>query len=293
LNGEGLEEAIVTLDTCEIEQFAQYDGVCELCQTPFYGILDESKCIIPPGNACSLLKRVPLEQRKTGEFTFFNFGYTAYEARQQIVRSGLYTRDQLKGVYPFNQHELEVNDRSFMNVRPRRCECDFGSPNLNDYEAELLRQFGEEPDTLTGVDEDFILGRPVRTGFRLRSKEALRRRRNRAHKKAPVLAEFFLPVREVLPTPHPAVKPGCLTLVLPEPIKLLFRKVECVLPMREVKKQFKPSCSFVKAEALNRRVNLQNPPPREAPKKYKYFFRKRAFWRPSVHHPVGVARDTD
>lgn len=286
---EQLKKAVVMLDVVEIEQCAQYEDFCPTCNTPYYGILDEAKVTLPLYNVGKYLLKdidvLDVELRKYPEGYRAEFEYSVYEIRMNIARSGLFTREQLRDLR-MNEHELEVNEKSFYNIRPKRCDCDFGEATLTDYELGLLR-YATDPDIITDVEKDFILGKPVRTGFRLRSKEAIRRRRrNWALKKAPTLVPFFEPVREVIPTPHPEVIKFLpeLGVVNDTPITLSFKTNLCLRPKNRVIRASNPKRHGTKAMYISKRCLSSVPPKGTTDKKYCYFFRKMACWRPSAHH---------
>jgi hypothetical protein len=286
---EQLKKAVVMLDVVEIEQCAQYTGLCPVCNTPYYGILDEAKVTLPLYNVGKYLLRdidvLDVEVRKYPDGYRAEFEYSVYEIRMNIARSGLFTREQLRDLR-MTEHELEVNERSFYNIRPKRCDCDFGEATLTDYETSLLR-YATDPDVITDVEKDFILGKPVRTGFRLRSKEAIRlRRRKWALKQAPTLVPFFEPVREVIPTPHPEVIKflPVLGVVNEAPIKLSFKTDLCLRPKNRIIRAAHPKFGGKKASFISKK-SLSSSPPKGSNKKYCYFFRKMACWRPSAHHP--------
>jgi hypothetical protein len=164
------------LDGLEIEQFAQYDGTCSMCGEPFYGILDESRLTFPMGNLRSVREctyYIPTTGQRVRGLR------NVYEVRQEVVRSGVFSRTQLRGAL-FTQHELGVNDRAFLSIRPRRCGCDFGPwQDLDADSRSALLACGYVPPE-TEVETAFVGGSPVRTGFRLRSREAIARRRSRS-----------------------------------------------------------------------------------------------------------------
>jgi len=176
-----LSSFLTRLDGFELEQFQSYDSTCGVCGEPHYGILDESLLTLPiQGIANFFRRRKGFDPDKTvryGPGLAFSFGYNAYEVRMNIVRSGMFTREQLSGML-FNQHELEVNDYSFKKIRPPRCGCMFGGDS--DQETLALLQ-SEGVPIMTQVEADRLIGNdPVRTGFRRRSPEARKRRSSRS-----------------------------------------------------------------------------------------------------------------
>lgn len=280
-------DTIRILDSLDIEQFAQYDGICDICGTPFYGILDESKLIFVPGY---LEKKVTpsFSYRRVGSDNHYevDFEFNKYETRQLIVRSGLFSREQLSGLSLFTQHELEVNDKSFLHVRPKRCDCCFGSPELDDLELGILAEFSDSVDALRlrDADLDFISGRPVRTGFRRRSAEAIRRRRKRGTVKDRIVSDFFESVtREVIPIQVPLSRGTYLGTVNPVPITLVFKTNLCLLSKPAGPKR--TDYRINKVASLNRRNLFSSLSLREVNfKKYSYFLRKRGRFSISTHH---------
>jgi len=284
-----LFDTIRYLDTLEPEQFAQHDGICPVCNTPFYGILDESKLIFVPGY---------LEKKVTPSYAFkkedehgplmVDFGFNLYETKQLIVRSGLFSREQLSGTSLFNQHELEVNDRSFLHVRPKRCDCCFGSPELDDLELGILAEFSDSVDALRldGPDLDFVSGRPVRTGFRRRSAEAIRRRRKRGTRKDRTVADFIESVSKeivIIPVQMPQSRGTYLGTVNPVPVTLSFKDSSCLLGKPKGPKR--PDYRVNKVSKLNKQNLFSKVSLKETNKrKYWYFLRKQGFFRISVHN---------
>lgn len=279
------------LDALEPEQYVQYDGQCDRCGTPYFGILDEAKLLYPIGYLSKRLehKTSRSEVSKTG--LIFDLGYSTYESKQLIVKSGLYCSEQLKSfklTRPFSKHELEVNERAFMSIRPKRCDCDFGSPKLDDVELGILAEFSDPvpTDLLQGPDLDFVSGRPVRTGFRLRSKEAIRRRRKKGSKKDLVVADFISSItRDVIPVPVGRKTNNQIFVVNPIKIKLIFKDDSCLLkhtlgPKKDQQRRNK-------CDSYHRKVVFPfSPKGDNLKKKYCYFFRKRGYFTISQHNPV-------
>lgn len=154
------------------------DGTCGTCKEPYYGRLDEGKMTIPIGLKWRIdpsYKKYLYGYDSSKGSMYSRFGRSAYEVRMEIVRSGIWSREQLRGAR-FTQHELEVNDRSYCRIRPRVCGCHYGEySNYSDAELEILQIAGVVP-VMTEVEAEFVRGGPVRTGFRLRSKKALEQR---------------------------------------------------------------------------------------------------------------------
>lgn len=284
----------------EIQQFADYDGVCDLCQTPFYGILDEGLLKVP------LVGFIPaLLRNRGGSFTVNHNGQvtlstyrimtSVYELRQDIARSGLFTRSQLSSTGIFNEHELEVSERAFTSVRPSRCDCNFGSePELNEEELLILAEFGasERVDGFSAVDSRFIAGETVRTGFRRRSREAIRRRRCRKRRGT----ESGTMVRAIVPDSVPKEHP--LAQVNPEPFLIKFKYRPRLSRDTVSKRRLTKAQRFRKPWHGRRRAEtLVYPEEFPAPHKtkYCYFVRKRGCYHLSQHHPfpdeVGLSQD--
>lgn len=277
-NRESLLDSLHQLDELEIEQFAQYDGVCHSCHSPYYGILDESKLTLPLGGVEAFFRRpvrgVAIASSSSG--THYDVGYTSYEIRQSIVRSGLFSREQLSSVLRLNQHHLEVAEVSFRDIRPRRCECDFGESYTED-ELLALALMDDPITDLMPVEADFIAGKPVRTGFRRRSPDARLRRRHRAKK------AWLEPVRVIrtIPIVHPKWVNDNLGVVNNTVLELVFN----FLPPKSRQLHRSKPDKYKPALARKSPGGLIAPIPGE--KKYFYFLRKRRFCRLSAHHPLG------
>jgi hypothetical protein len=220
------------LDSLEIQQFADYSGVCRKCSCPYYGILDESKLTLPMGADTTASMR-------TKTIKFLGMGYHSrivlpsqgrtvpvltegmgdYEIRQRIVNSGVFTREQLSGA-AFTQHELEVSEKQFSAIRPKRCDCDFGSePDFDMPVEEAI----ENMDVYTHAETDFMSGKPVRTGFRRRSPSA-RRRRRRSRSSSPNRDDPKPIVGFVcIPKVHPMAKGHKLGNVFPVEVTIHFK----------------------------------------------------------------------
>jgi hypothetical protein len=189
----------------------------------------------------------------------------AYERTQEVCRSGLYGRSNL-GDLLLTEHELEVAEHHFLEARPERCDCDFGSePEYSELE---LAAFDE---ALIGLDKPMdaafaATGVRVRTGFRRRSKAAIARRRQiRRKPEKPDLIRYE--IGELL-----SLRPLVVEkLRLPQP------KTRCRVVNRPPwdKRTKKVYFRMYPTEA-----------PRKGEKKYWYFFRKRGLYYLSVHHPI-------
>jgi hypothetical protein len=259
-----MRNVIKELDKYELEQFAEYTSTCTMCGEPFYGILDESKITLPIGNLVGYFSQGGRGSREFWSDRDLNDGrtvhnqgmYSAYYVRHMIVRSGMYTRDQLSP-WRFTNHELDVNDRSFRDIRPRRCGCDFGPwEDLDEASREALVACGYAP-TEMAVESEFILGRPVPTGRRRRSKSALSARRTRRR----------LCAKSRAPATLVATPRGRPRTVNP-PRR---RKSHRYYGRPTAKRSYKP-----------RFVDVG----RHSPNIGWYYHRTRGFYYPSQHHPL-------
>jgi hypothetical protein len=274
------------LETQEVELFAQHDGVCDKCHSPYYGLFDESKSILPLGAGLwhalvrgasggrivhpSTGRVIPAHSSFLDDFRpdidEGHYPHQCYSMRQNIVRSGQWTREQLAGGL-FTQHELEINDRSFINVRPRRCDCDFGDEAFLDLDTPVpvLNE--------TQVDLEFQTS-PVRTGFRLRSKAARERRRSRPKKTArsssrpPLVVECYprVPRNFIVEDPY----------FFPQRGKVISLKFSQCGVLRKNARRRPPKPRVIVGRTL---------PPKEK-SKYWYFQRTRGKWNYSLHHPL-------
>jgi hypothetical protein len=177
------------LENTVVESTCEYEGTCSTCNGPYWGVFDEQK---------AALLHVPLglKWKLVPNFRDYILGYSwqlghgpqlffasrsPYEIRMLICRSGVFTREQLRGGR-FTEHELEVNDRAFRALRPPKCDCHYGAfadSAMAEFLAEAGIPSGLFPDqeiTLSRADADFIAGKPVRTGYRRRSLAAKIRR---------------------------------------------------------------------------------------------------------------------
>lgn len=303
-----LMEICSRLDDEEVEQMLFTDEICEICFEPKMGILDEGKLRQP---LPKVLGGPGLYQYYFGEgkgrsnatYLLPSSGKTVrglmtdYEICQSIVMTGLYSRSQL-GLSKLNNHELEVCERRFTEIRPLRCGCDFGSPTEEQFSdfVSSRGQYGAlvPVDGLTAVEHSFVSGKPVRTGYRRRSLDAVRRRRlaYRQRKASPIVKSG------VIPRPLPGFP---LSEVSSEPVELRFnfipfgkrsrpykRVAKEILSFRrevKVKKLHKQSSYFVKPNLVLPRFQVRLPEPSH--KKYWYFLRKRGRYYHSIHHPYG------
>lgn len=271
------------LESEEVELFASHTGVCDKCHSPYYGLFDESKATLPLGKGLySSLWRGTTGGRivhpSTGEvipsssnwvnddpYTTSYSSSRCYSMRQNIVRSGQWSREQLAGGL-FTQHELEINDRSFMNVRPPRCDCDFGDEI--DFDTGLPVSILTE----TQVDLDFQES-PVRTGFRLRSKEAMERRKRSKRRLSPHVSPHLIVEC------YPRVPKGFQVedpYLMPQPGKVISLRFPKIKILRKNARRRPPKPRVIVGRHL---------PPKEG-RKYWYFLRTRGKWNYSLHHPL-------
>jgi len=260
--------ALDRLASVEVDQFADSDsGLCPKCGTPMYRLLDESKLSLPIENWNNALKR----RMGIVDVPYRVVLLSSYERTQEVVRSGLYGRSQL-GDLLLTEHELEVAQHHFLEARPLRCDCDFGSEP--EYTEEDLAGFEE---ALIGVDKPMdaafaATGVRVRTGFRRRSKAALARRRRPRKGTTPSVDRVVYTVEELVSL-RP-VNTGKLRLAQP--------KTRCRVRNRP---PWSKRTERSKPEMAYRRIYPAHKP-RVGEKKYWYFLRKRGFYYLSVHHPT-------
>jgi len=294
-------------------------GRCDVCYDRVFGELDEARFQFVPGN---LFRKWSTPYSNT-----FLIGYgtdrekhlsvgqypSEYQMRQLIVKSGLYTREQLSSKR-FNQHELELSEESFLFARSeiKRCGCTpvgWGhftyegeerapSPELASPEAiqEVIRQEVEDEwtayrghlkvrpakvrrNSTSHVEDRFIeTGKTTRTGFRKRSPGARLRRAEKRKRSS---------TREVFPEPHPvALGTGLFTVNPDAKVKLVFKySTICTSPR-------KPLSEAKRRRLLARsRNDLQDRPDRRMSNKSFYFLRKRGVFYHSVHHEQFRGRD--
>jgi hypothetical protein len=263
--------AIDRLASVEIQQFAEGTGVCPVCGTETYRLLDESKISLPLEGYVE-----SLHSRQGRNVPFRVLLNNAYEATQDVVRSGLFSRDQLGDLH-LTEHELEVAQGHFLTSRPVRCDCHFGSePEYSEYELALLasQQVGE----MTPMDAVFAsTGVRPRTGFRRRSKSAIARRRQR-----------FRESRACRTDAHvvPVIRYSIEALLQMRPNKVALRKLP--QPKRRCRVKSVPPWVVRKRNSMAYVVPLL--PPRKHHKKYWYFLRRRGYYYFSRHHPYGDER---
>lgn len=288
-NNTYLHRHCLVLEDEEIEQFAQYDGVCDVCHTPYYGILDESRLILPLGkgltkflfrnkiyDGCSLSYDNSSRSLSNAKGVI---ALSNYEIRMDIVRSGLFKRDQLRGGL-YTQHEMEVCDQAFLKLRPRRCDCHFGE--MTEEELDILRMCGIDPTPdpceTTGVDDSFIESGPVRTGYRCRSPASRRARRKRSKSANSIRhrTEVQQPVMVVYPRVDPRYRVEDFGLPLPFPDIPLRLTFGLGTQLRSLNRR-----RIQKARPVKGRSH-----PLPVQTKYWYFLRKNGFYNHSLHHPL-------
>jgi hypothetical protein len=290
------------LDTQDIDQMVEDRGECPVCQIPRFGLLDESRVSLPfPRGAFQ--GRTALSEHvipqggvypavfsdRTGPHVGDEFGgrylsYTPYMVIQDIVRSGMFSNQQLTAasieVKPrvfFSRHELEVNAKAYEALRPNTCDCTgWGSPVASDYGPE----FSQEIDPGLDLERDFVSGNPVRTGFRLRSPEA---RKRRAQQKRLRKLVFVTPdaVTKVTITGVCAPSEVCLNLkfkYIPHGGDLRSYKCRLNVSVKDTREKGPRAC--VRRHLVSRRWK-----PLSSHTKYWYFYRKTRSFRLSEHNP--------
>lgn len=273
-------------------------GECPTCGDATYGLLDEARVSLPfpagafQGRTALCANLLPMGG---GGFHSGNMGphaadgtryhtYTPYMVIQDIVRSGMFSDDQLlaaryercSSLY-FSRHELEVNARAFKAIRPITCSCTgWGTPTMSD-EGE---EFNLPVDPGADVERDFVSGNPVRTGFRLRSPEARKRRarRKKMRRSATVSPDHVL-VSSSLPAPA-EVYIHLTFKYIPHDGDLRLYKSRVKVPKGTDKKP-----SFARA-SVRRKLLPRRPRPLKEHTKYWYFLRKTGKFRLSEHHPL-------
>jgi hypothetical protein len=280
---------------------------CDVCYDRVIGHFDQSKLQFVPGHLWKLLnlpQRIQIIPGNLGKDPSLravvgNCRYGCYELRQLIARSGVYRRDQLKGL-KFTEHELSVAEASYLAARSeyKECSCnglgyglvnpdrvmedtpylisaglpDFADdPELAMALAESLRDshsFREETDNtaLTKVEQAFLKGRSIPTGRRVRSREARERRRLKSSPPPPIkVVECYPHVPRGVKVSEDLLpsKGVLITLAIP---KVFLRKF----------KRRKPKARVIPGSGL----------PPKGKSKYWYFFRTRGKWNYSLHHPT-------
>jgi len=311
-----LIEIVRRLDDEEVEQMLFTDRICDLCGTPFMGILDEGKLRQPLplclggkglfqfyfGNPSTLtIGDVDIPRFVNETFIHPSTGETIrgqmtdYEICQSIVMTGLFSREQL-GLSKLTNHELEVCERRYAEIRPARCDCDFGSPTEAEFD-DFVSSTGKYGDLvpvngLTAVEQSFVTGNPVRTGYRRRSVEAVRARRQRFRQKNR---------KNTVTCSTKPVSGFAFQDVGPETVELKFNFLPYGKSSRRYKavaKQIRSIRSEVKVQKsvhktvhyrLDRnlvvRPKIDPRPPKPDQRKYWYFRRKRGYYYHSLHHP--------
>lgn len=318
-----LMEICSRLDDEEIEQMLFTDKVCEICFEPKMGILDEGKLRQPlpkvlGGKGLRDFYFPGEDGSAPATFLLPNTGrrvqgrMSDYEICQSIVMTGLFSREQL-GLSRLTQHELEVCERRYAEVRPLRCGCDFGSPTEAEF-SDFVSSTGKYGDLvpvdgLTAVEHSFVTGKPVRTGYRRRSLQRVRARRHayrNRHANSTTLTVVAKP-REGFPMQD----------VSPVPVELSFNFVPFgrnSRPYRRVARDIRLSrkktalVSKVVKHQVHYKVDkdlvlrpiIRYDYPSHNKPKYCYFRRKRGYYYHSIHHPYdddiipeGISRARD
>lgn len=296
---------------------------CYRCEYPVEGALEESNLEYVPG----YLHKKWFEPQK-GPSIVVGYGtpkerivhsnvkrmITPYELRQLIVRSGIYSNEQLAG-FRFTQHELEVNAKAFLERRCiLKCACNshdfvygfiprnWDTSTHNEYEEfwtpvdleahvrflvdEEWREYSK-PTPLTGVESDFVAGNPVRTGYRVRSPEARQKRAQKRKKPSPSDLVVF-----TRPVPDPIAIGTGLYSVNPNlelRLEFLFRPPKRPGRRTRRKRRIRKTYSPEAIERLSRKDRLSHPC-KGMSKKDRYFLRKNGSFYHSVHHPGEIVR---
>jgi len=238
-------------------------------------------------------------------FTQSTYGnLTDYEICQSLIQTGIYSREQL-GLSKLTQHELEVCEYRFAEVRPLRCNChvvDTWVPTDEDLAFYLQWDLPEneyvEPypvEALTGLEQSLVEGKIIRTGFRRRSPDAKRRRRLRWRFKH----RAGYNCRIVIPKSVPGFP---MQISDSAPVKLAFN----FIPFGRNSKQYKRTVKSIRSlrtevkvqKSAHKRVHyrldknlvvrpkIDPNPPGFGQAKYWYFRRKRGYYYHSLHHPL-------
>jgi len=118
-------------------------GLCRFCGASLRGYLDYTKL---PSDAKYIGDLQGLWSRLTTPTLTVGFGtdsvrdirmtpryISIYSMKQLIVKSGIFCNEQLRGCR-LSHHEMEVNEKSFLSVRPGRCNCFFSKREEISYE---------------------------------------------------------------------------------------------------------------------------------------------------------------
>jgi len=290
------------LDGCDIEQMSWDLGSCPTCGSEKYGLLDESRVILPfpkgpfQGRTSLHEALVPLGGI-VGDGAFFTTttgphvaetdsvarryaSYTPYMVIMDIVRSGMFTEEQLLGAegtdhygLVFSRHELEINAKAFKALRPETCDCTgWGTPRGSDFGEEF--NLPVEPGL--DLERDFVSGKPVRTGFRIRSPDARKARSlKKRNRKMVVIRPDSTMVVKFLAKPSEVI------------LNLSFKYVphgDDIDRKTPIVKAAIYSWRKGRRSAVKRHL-VPNRAPLRAHKKYWYFTRKFGQFCLSEHHP--------
>lgn len=213
-----------------------------------------------------------------------------YLITQDIVRSGLFTQEQLRGAtgkysHLLSRHELEVGLRAFDLVRPETCITCRNIPlsGLSPYWGVLYDRNSDQFPLRTGVlehrpqvDDLHAAGVRVRTGFRIRSKDSIRRRRYGS-----IAPKTFYRYNQ--------------TEILSLWGSNLSTTVDFKFPLKwKNTKRARRATKYRRRRFFSKEMNRKKFFPFSVPvahhTKYWYFFRKHGRFYLSQHHPYGDER---
>jgi len=309
-----IRDWLIHLDNSQILQTIRLKSSmqvrCPACHTENFGqVLDESKILLPfpagafhgrtdlvhhvyPGNFGSIVTSrtgphvvtpgpFGTEPLPTGRY----LSHTPYELKMDIVRSGLFTEEQLRGANGqynrwLSRHEIEVSATAFKLVRPVTCITCRNIPlsglsphwgvlynrAAHDFPARL----GELPRLHT-VDDLHVAGEGIRTGFRIRSRSARLRRRYRSVKKQTIYC----------------LHGDCLLdRSLAIPVVLLYTPPRRSYP-EKLSDWARNKARRYRRTHISYRGRYVATRPMGHHRKYWYFLRKRGTFYVSKHHPYG------
>jgi len=292
------------LDSLQVYETFSSGNQCQTCFQTMVFSLDEGMILLPfpagafhgrtnlcgnihprQGGGLIALRTGPRSFDESGYFRYAS--YTPYMIIQDIVRSGMFTEKQLRGAgrfsHLFSRHELEVNAKAFSLVRPERCGNCYHTGSVFSYQNRLNFDLGfdiygysqphvAEPSQET-VDTLHAAGKRIRTGFRIRSRAALARRRHK---------------RVVKPTQY-CLHGDCINdSSLKIEVKLLYTPHG--VDLRRCKRFGNVLSRFYRRKETRfrghrPRVYVPNCVPFAHHSKYWYFLRTRGAYVTSVHHP--------
>lgn len=310
-----LKRLVFELEHVEIQRELDIGRDCPDCGKPLKGFFDEE---------CLRGKPVPLSMKGAGLYPYY-FGkkmnrvtirygdgftqsaqgnLTDYEIVQSIILTGLYNREQL-GLSKLTQHELEVCERRFAEVRPPYCGChvvDTWVPTDEDLEFYLQWDLPENEyvekypvEGLTAVEQSLVDGKGVRTGFRRRSPDAKRRRRLqwRSKRRASYNSRIVEP-KPLEGFPMQDVNPAKIELkfnFIPfgrnsRQYKRTAKEIRSIRSEVKVQKSVHKTVHYRLDRNLVVRPKIDPRPPKPNQAKYWYFRRKRGYYYHSLHHPL-------